>query len=179
MAVCERLWLPEVYSGCPRKVLSAGGLCGWTDAICERPVSSIDSLALVSTRSGTKLVRNSFAHFLTRLEKTSPSVQCVAKYRRSQMSIPKSGRPHMAGLLMTQKIRWQNCYITSKMLYCYMSDDCICYRQYLSMYCSYIIAECLCSILLTSHETIKFSDEFQNQNMHKKQNTVWGSSFGS
>ena len=88
------------------------------------------------------------------------------------MSIPESGRPHMAGLLMTQKIRWQNSYITSKMLYCYMSDDCICYRQYLSMYCSYIITECLCSILLTSHETIKFSDEFQNQNMHKKQDTV-------
>ena len=68
------------------------------------------------------------------------------------MSIPESGRPHMAGLLMTQKIRWQNCYITSKMLYCYMSDDCICNRKYLSMCCSYIIAEWLYNILLTSHE---------------------------
>ena len=38
-----------------RKVLSAGGVCGWADAICGRPDSSIDSLVLVSTRSGTKL----------------------------------------------------------------------------------------------------------------------------
>ena len=45
----------------------------------QLPSSLRGPLALISTRSGTRLVRNSFAHFLTRLEKTSPSVQCVAK----------------------------------------------------------------------------------------------------
>ena len=45
----------------------------------QLPSSLREPLALISTRSGTRLVRNSFAHFLTRLEKTSPSVQCVAK----------------------------------------------------------------------------------------------------
>ena len=63
----------------------------------QLPSSLREPLALISTRSGTRLVRNSFAHFLTRLAKTalhafslgskrprqvfnvSPSVQCVAK----------------------------------------------------------------------------------------------------
>ena len=45
----------------------------------QLPSSLRGPLALISTRSGTRLVRNSFAHFLTRLEKTSLSVQCVAK----------------------------------------------------------------------------------------------------
>ena len=58
MAVHERKWLP-------------GGYVAKTDATCEQPVSSTDSLALISTRSGTKLVRDSLAHFLTRLEKTA------------------------------------------------------------------------------------------------------------
>ena len=89
--------------GCPRKFGAAGRLRGETDATCEQPVSSIDSLALISTRSGTKLVEYSFAHFLTRLEKTSPSVQCVAKCRRSQMSIPEAGYPHMAVCLEDRK----------------------------------------------------------------------------
>ena len=37
----------------------------------QLPSSLRGPLALISTRSGTRLVRNSFAHFLTRLEKTA------------------------------------------------------------------------------------------------------------
>ena len=39
----------------------------------QLPSSLRGPLAFISTRSGTRLVGNSFAHFLTRLEKTSPS----------------------------------------------------------------------------------------------------------
>ena len=60
-------------------------------------------LTLISTRSGTKLVKNSFAHFLTRLEKTSPSVQCVAKCRRSQMSPTGACKPHIADIEIRKK----------------------------------------------------------------------------
>ena len=63
------------------------------------PSSLRGPFALISTRSGTRLVEYSFAHFLTRLEKTSPSVQCVAKCRRSQMSPRETCQPHIAGLL--------------------------------------------------------------------------------
>ena len=44
-----------------RKVVAAGRLCGETDATCEQPVSSTDSLALISTRSGTKLENTSLS----------------------------------------------------------------------------------------------------------------------
>ena len=47
--------------GCPRKFVVAGRLCGETDATCGQPVSSIDSLALISTRSGTKLEKTSLS----------------------------------------------------------------------------------------------------------------------
>ena len=60
------------------------------------PSSLRGPFALISTRSGTRLVEYSFAHFLTRLEKTSPSVQCVAKCRRSQMSPRETCQPHIA-----------------------------------------------------------------------------------
>ena len=69
----------------------------------QLPSSLRGPFALISTRSGTRLVEYSFAHFLTRLEKTSPSVQCVAKCRRSQMSIPEAGYPHMAVCLEDRK----------------------------------------------------------------------------
>ena len=77
----DKLGFGEVsntWNGGLREVMTAGRLCGETDATCGQPVSSIDSLALISTRSGTKLVRN------------------LAKCRRSQMSIPEAGCPHMA-----------------------------------------------------------------------------------
>ena len=108
----------------------AAVLSSWNTALHTFSLGSKRQLCTLSHQARKDLAKCSMCR---QVFNVSPSVQCVAKYRRSQMSIPKSGRPHMAGLLMTQKIRWQNCYITSKMLYCYMSDDCICNRQYLSM----------------------------------------------
>ena len=97
------LWRSTVGSGNRKVMWQSTKGCGcrkfiwWsTNATCGCQVPYGDSLALISTRSGTKLVRDSFAHFLTRLEKTSPSVQCVAKCRRSQMSPRETCQPHIA-----------------------------------------------------------------------------------
>ena len=93
-----------------------------TTATCNCQVSYGDRSRLFRLAAVLGSWKTSFAHFLTRLEKTSPSVQCVAKYRRSQMSIPKSGRPHMAGLLRVQKVRWQNVLLLYRTVY-YCKDE--------------------------------------------------------
>ena len=91
-AVYERLWLPEVCMAV-------------TERYMQLPSSLRGPFALISTRSGTRLVKYSFAHFLTRLEKTSPSVQCVAKCRRSQMPPRETCQPHIAvGWQVIEKI---------------------------------------------------------------------------
>ena len=75
-------------------------------AVDERDMRLPSSLrgpfALISTRSGTRLEKTALHTFSLGSKRprqvfnASPSVQCVAKCRRSQMSIPEAGYPHMA-----------------------------------------------------------------------------------